>query len=152
VKLGAQPIGEFSVSSPSGIDHRFRPDVDADGVSDDADDCPCYASSDQADTDGNGRGDVCEWGDQNGDGRVDVRDLIAINIASFNPQSASPLCDANGDGPCNVSDIVAANPESSRRARPRSARASPTRALTLSSPSARSRPRPRRGASARRPG
>jgi hypothetical protein len=68
--------------------------------------------------DGNHRGDACECGDQDGNGRVNVLDLIAINLAIFNPALAAPLCDANDDGLCNVGDIVAANhtiyvPESS---------------------------------------
>jgi hypothetical protein len=40
---------------------------------------------------------------------VDVRDLVAINQAIFDPARATPLCDANNDQLCNVADIVAAN-------------------------------------------
>jgi hypothetical protein len=97
--------------------NRFAPcatpgDRDCDGVPDALDHCAYYSGDDQsADVDHNGRGDVCECGDQNGDGRVSVSDLVSINLAIFNPTLATPLCDANGDGLCNVNDIVAANIE-----------------------------------------
>jgi len=65
----------------------------------------------QVDTDGDGRGDVCECTDQNGDGKNTVSDLVAINTAIFNPSLATPLCDGNNDGLCNVNDIIEANVE-----------------------------------------
>jgi hypothetical protein len=86
-------------------------DRDCDGLADTADNCPYYASPNAADTDGDRRGDVCECGDQNGDGRNNVADLVAINVAIFNPAQVTPLCDANDDGLCNVADIVAVNIE-----------------------------------------
>jgi uncharacterized repeat protein (TIGR01451 family) len=86
-------------------------DRDGDGVSDTADNCPYHANPDQTESDANGRGNACECGDQTGDGTVDVRDLIAINLAIFDPGRVTPLCDANNDGQCSVSDIVAANAE-----------------------------------------
>jgi hypothetical protein len=42
---------------------------------------------------------------------VDVLDLVAINLAIFDPVRRTPLCDANGDDQCDVGDIVAANLE-----------------------------------------
>ena len=36
------------------------PDIDGDGVTDDKDNCPEVANTDQADTDGDGVGDACE--------------------------------------------------------------------------------------------
>jgi hypothetical protein len=84
---------------------------DCDGLADSVDNCPFHASPNTTDADGDGRGDVCECGDQNGDGRNTVADLVAINLAIFNPSLATPLCDANNDGQCNVGDIVAANVE-----------------------------------------
>ena len=84
-------------------------DRDGDGIPDASDNCPYYANPNQSDVDQNGRGDLCECSDQNGDGRVDVRDLVAINLAIFNPALATPLCDGNNDGSCDVRDIIAAN-------------------------------------------
>lgn len=84
-------------------------DTDGDSFADNVDNCPYFLSTNQADVDLNGRGNVCECGDQNGDGRITVADLIAINTAIFNPALVTPLCDANNDTLCNVSDIIATN-------------------------------------------
>jgi hypothetical protein len=100
-----------------GRDRRY--DGDCNGVADFEDGCPFLAEWDQnKDTDGDcsdGVGgdcrlDECECGDQTGDGRVNVQDIVAINIAIFN-NVFRRLCDANSDLNCNVSDIVAANVE-----------------------------------------
>jgi hypothetical protein len=89
----------------------FALDSDGDGVADGADNCRYYPSPDQTDTGRDGRGNVCECTDQNGDGRNTVSDLVAINRAALNPALATPLCDGNNDGLCNVNDIIAANVE-----------------------------------------
>jgi len=86
-------------------------DRDGDGIPDATDKCPYYPSANQTDTDGDGRGDVCECTDQDGDGRNTVADLVAINTAIFNPALVTPLCDGNNDGRCDVGDIIAANIE-----------------------------------------
>jgi hypothetical protein len=85
------------------------PDADSDGLANAFDRCPLFSSPDQTDTDGNGIGNVCECGDQNGDGFVNASDLIAINAAIFDPSKVTPLCDTNGDSFCSVSDIIGAN-------------------------------------------
>jgi hypothetical protein len=85
------------------------PDADRDGVVDAFDNCPLWANADQSDVDGNWIGNACECGDQDGNGTVNASDLIAINMATFNPALATPLCDTNQDGLCNVSDITGAN-------------------------------------------
>ena len=90
---------------------RLEPDPDGDGHCAALDNCPFYATANLADTDADGRGDACECGDQDGNGINDVRDLIAINLAVFRPDLATPLCDGNNDSQCNVSDIIAANVE-----------------------------------------
>jgi hypothetical protein len=87
------------------------PDSDGDGIPDVSDSCPFFPDPVQADADGNARGDLCECGDQNGDARVDVTDIIAINLAIFDPASATALCDANRDGLCDISDMIAVNAE-----------------------------------------
>jgi hypothetical protein len=86
------------------------PDADCDGTPDTTDLCPFFAeSAPGADADGNGIGNECECGDQNGDGKVDVSDLLAINAAIFDPAQVTDLCDANDDGLCDVNDILRAN-------------------------------------------
>jgi len=71
--------------------------------------CPDYASLDNDDVDHNGIGDVCECGDQTGNGIVNVADIVAINAAIFGRIPVSPLCDTNDDGKCDVRDIVGAS-------------------------------------------
>ena len=99
---------------------RTRPDFDCNGVPDSPDLCVLLNEFDHlADADGDCaisparcRGDECECGDQNLDGRVNVTDLVAINQAIFQgPTFAQELCDTNLDDLCNVSDIVGANRE-----------------------------------------
>jgi hypothetical protein len=83
-------------------------DVDGDGVSDAPDNCAAWPNPSQGDVDGNDIGDACECGDQNGDGTVNVSDVIAINAAIFNPWLQTPLCDTNNDGTCDVGDLLGA--------------------------------------------
>jgi hypothetical protein len=86
-------------------------DADGDGVLDAQDNCPLFANPGQAGGDAGGRGAACLCGDQNGDGTVDIADILAANGAIFNPALATPLCDANDDGACDVSDILGINAE-----------------------------------------
>jgi hypothetical protein len=86
-------------------------DTDSDGVPDATDNCPFYSFPNQLDTDHDGRGNVCECTDQNGDGQNTVSDLLAISQAIFTPALVTPLCDGNNDAQCNVSDIIAGNIE-----------------------------------------
>jgi hypothetical protein len=101
--LAANPIHE--------LDFRTEQDADGDGAFDRLDTCPFFPSPTQADADQDGRGNVCECTDQNGDGRNTVADIVAINQAIFNPALVTPLCDGNNDQLCSVADIVAANLE-----------------------------------------
>ena len=84
-------------------------DADCDAVPDARDNCPGLRTSKTTDTDGNGIGNACECGDQTGDGRVNVADLIAINRAIFDPTLATLLCDTDDDDRCNVRDLIGAN-------------------------------------------
>jgi hypothetical protein len=111
--FGSMVVWEGFRTAPGGVQTReifwaARHD-DSDSVPSALDDCPYYANPDQKDTDQDGRGDACECGDQNGDGRVNVADLVSINLAIFNPGLVTPLCDTNNDGLCNVADIIGAN-------------------------------------------
>ncbi len=83
-------------------------DGDGDGVPDAEDNCPAWPNT-QVDTDGNGIGDACECGDQNGDGTINISDILAINNVVFEIEPASALCDANDDGACNIGDILGVN-------------------------------------------
>jgi uncharacterized repeat protein (TIGR01451 family) len=121
--LTRSPAGavSFAPSLPSGspamavlesmvyVPGTGAPDRDGDGVPDAGDVCPDQPDPAQADVDGNGRGNACECGDQTGDGRVDVRDLVGINVAIFTPAQATPLCDTNDDALCDVRDLVGVN-------------------------------------------
>jgi glucose/arabinose dehydrogenase len=84
-------------------------DSDDDGWTDPRDSCPAFANLDQRDTDGNGIGDACECGDQDGSGSVDLDDLLAIHAALYDPSRVTELCDTNEDGRCDVVDVIGAN-------------------------------------------
>jgi hypothetical protein len=104
-RLDAQTIGADIRTGP------VAADTDGDGLADALDNCAFFANAAQLDADQDGRGDACECTDENGDGFNTVSDLVAINVAVFNPQLATPLCDGNNDDECNVNDIIAANVE-----------------------------------------
>lgn len=93
------------------VEQNLIADQDGDELPDSIDNCPFHAAPAQGDVDADRRGDACECGDQNGDGRNTVADLVAINQAIFNPSLVTPLCDSNGDQLCNVADIVTVNVE-----------------------------------------
>ena len=65
-------------------------DTDGDGRADCRDNCRNAPNPSQSNVDGDDRGDACECGDQNGDGRVDVNDILAINRAIFGLEPARP--------------------------------------------------------------
>jgi hypothetical protein len=88
-------------------------DSDLDGVPDGADNC-LHAANDQADADGNGRGDACECGDADDDGAVSAPDVARLRASLANP-AAGPLppkgalkCTAHGDRPAACSVVDAA--------------------------------------------
>lgn len=70
--------------------------------------CRYFSTTQNIDTNGDGRGDDCQCGDADGNGFVNVSDIVAINYQIFNPPP-SPLCDANNSNTCNVSDLIAVN-------------------------------------------
>jgi hypothetical protein len=98
------PTAVYSLAYSAPLD-----DADGDRVEQAADVCPAVWNPDQSDIDRNRIGDACECGDQNGDGRVDVADIVAINQAIFRPSLATPLCDTNQDRACDVRDIAGVN-------------------------------------------
>jgi len=90
-------------------------DVDCDGTPNTLDACPWYPSTapealqspDPLAADP--RPPACLCGDQTADGQLNVSDIVAVNLAIFNPSRAHPLCDGNHDRACNVGDIVSVN-------------------------------------------
>jgi hypothetical protein len=88
-----------------------RTDLDGDGIANRTDNCPRAANADQANGDPTPRGNACQCGDQNRDGRVNVSDIVAANLAIFNPALVTALCDTNRDGLCSVADLVGINLE-----------------------------------------
>jgi cysteine-rich repeat protein len=130
MQYDGDPGKDCSVSN-YGLDHRY--DNDCNGTQDFTDLCPFLTEWDQnLDTNGDCpgpacRGNECECGDvvggpnlptggpfRTGDGIVTVSDLVATNIAIFNPLDStlrSLLNDTNNDVDVTVSDIVGTNIE-----------------------------------------
>ncbi|MBT8102487.1 MAG: family 16 glycosylhydrolase [Gammaproteobacteria bacterium] len=112
----------FAVISNSGADATFRTDYwsytndpldgDGDRIPDVLDNCPAIANGDQADNDGDGRGDACD-GDDDDDGVGDTEDncpLIANpGQEDFDGDGVGDACDDDDDGD-GVSDQADACP------------------------------------------
>jgi hypothetical protein len=79
-------------------------ECDSDGIPDVVDNCFCVTNSDQNDGDGDGRGDACECGDFNGDGRVNTTDARLIQRCAVGQLPCGGLCDVTSDGACNTTD------------------------------------------------
>ena len=79
-------------------------DTDRDGVLDDVDNCPTMANADQADTDGDGIGDVCDNDDDN-DSIVDSLDCAPLD--SLIATMPGSLC--NDGNAFTINDIIDAN-------------------------------------------
>src|SRR5262249_38396906 len=84
---GSGPVLQASVENLNQFSACTDPaDIDCDGIANALDECPYYAGNAvHADVDLNGRGDACECGDQDGDGRLTVSDIVAVNQAIFIP-------------------------------------------------------------------
>ena len=93
-------------------DCRIPPDIldsDNDGIPDPFDNCPSTYNPNQADSDGDGVGDVCDCGDANADAVVDISDVVYLIAYIFSGGLApSPLLagDANCDSAVDISDAV----------------------------------------------
>jgi subtilisin family serine protease len=81
------------------------PDSDVDGEPDATDNCPWDPTWNLYDTDRNGIGDAGECSDQNRDGTVDVKDLVAFQ-QMLHDGRPSALCDVTGDGRCTIADLM----------------------------------------------
>lgn len=87
------------------VDDVCRPDQDGDNIHDDEDNCPDIANPDQADSDANGVGDVCENGDdddQDDDGIPDDQDNCPTvenpNQTDSDGDGEGDACDDDRDG------------------------------------------------------
>jgi hypothetical protein len=108
---GAQPPVDLAPLTQGAQVQVTCANADGDAFCNAADNCPFFATANLTDSDSDGRGDACECTDQDGDGLNTVTDLVAINLAIFNPALVTPLCDGTGEGACDVNDIIAANVE-----------------------------------------
>ena len=77
------------------------PDTDADGVTDDVDNCTLIANADQRDTNGDGIGNICD-ADLDNNCAINFLDLGILKSVFF---SADPDADFNGDGAANFLDL-----------------------------------------------
>ena len=99
------------------ISKRLAPDTDGDGVANHLDNCATVANPDQADANGDGRGDACEVPDTDGDGRIDTLDNCpAVRNADQADQDGDDIgdtCDPDrdGDGVQNTADKCALVPD-----------------------------------------
>jgi formylglycine-generating enzyme required for sulfatase activity len=87
-------------------------DTDEDGIVDNADNCPLTPNNDQADSDGDGIGNVCELdttGDFNADNRVDLADAVLVLKILINEEPPAILSmdkDPTMDARVGLSDII----------------------------------------------
>lgn len=88
----------------------FAIDSDKDGVINGYDNCPFIHNPDQKDSDNDGIGDVCLRGDINGEGRVNVLDVVIAVRHILNmellEEDALWRADCDGDGRLDVTDVL----------------------------------------------
>ncbi|MFT7580642.1 MAG: hypothetical protein ACI9MR_002315, partial [Myxococcota bacterium] len=88
----SDPSGNLT-EEPCSFD--FGADADADGIVDEADNCPLVANTDQGDGDGDGVGDVCD----------NCADLNTSNLTDSDGDGVGDLCDdADADGVLEMDD------------------------------------------------
>jgi outer membrane protein assembly factor BamB len=97
-------VGDGSIA---GSVHLYlpQPDTDGDGVIDSVDNCPADANADQADTDGDGQGNLCDFtpnGDTDGDGVDELADncpgVANAGQEDNDSDGIGNVCDPTPDG------------------------------------------------------
>jgi hypothetical protein len=83
---------EFSVGTDPNV-----ADTDSDSIADGVDNCPLDVNSDQADADGDAKGDVCDADDDN-DGVDDAEDAFPLDSSRSQPASTDGGSDSSGGG------------------------------------------------------
>ena len=92
-------------------------DLDQDGIMDSIDNCIDVQNYDQLDTDGDGMGDACDpcnnlvfqGGDVNGDGTLDIFDVLFLVDMLVGPDTyicAEEAGDITQDGQLNILDVI----------------------------------------------
>lgn len=84
----------------------FKPDTDSDSVGDKTDNCPLFTNTNQKNTDGDSKGDVCDPDDDNdnvADGSDNCSLVINTNQANNEQDSEGDACDLDDDND-NLSD------------------------------------------------
>ncbi len=84
-------------------------DTDGDGILDSADNCPLVANADQADADGNGMGDACDFGGTDTDGDS-IDDLWDNCVDDPNPSQSDTDGDGIGDA-CDTAPYITLDKE-----------------------------------------
>jgi thrombospondin type 3 repeat protein len=93
--------------APPGSGTRMGIDRDEDAALDGVDNCPNVANADQLNTDGDGRGDVCD-DDDDGDGLLDTVETNTGTFVSATDTGSNPLvADSDGDTFSDGAEVIA---------------------------------------------
>jgi len=112
---GLSDLEETSLGADGVLTDPFNADTDRDGVRDQPDDCRALANPDQADGDGDGRGDLCDP-DRDGDGVPNELDncpgIANATQIDLDADHQGDSCDddLDGDGVANMTDDCRAIP------------------------------------------
>ncbi len=106
VNPGAAELCNKQDDNCDGILPDNEKDLDGDGkTACEGDNCPNMYNPNQIDTDKDGKGDVCDKGDINNDGSVDVFDVQASINQALGLATATPEADVNADSTVDIFDV-----------------------------------------------